>query len=1185
MLLRMSLVSLRTLSAFIFLCLSLLASGCPDAVDADEDGFFAPVDPDDIQSDEDCNDDDAAINPGAADVCNGVDDDCDGTVDEGLDADGDGFFGASELCVNGADCDDNDASVNPGATEECDAIDHDCDGDPSNGLEAADFWLDDDGDGYGAGDVVPFCGEDAPEGHADNDLDCDDADEAVNPDGIEACNGVDDNCDDAIDEGYDVDEDGVSTCGPDGEPGTVDDDCDDADPLVNPDATEACNGFDDDCDGSAGADEVDDDADGSLACEDCDDDDVNNFPGNTEVCDGADNDCDGSAGADEGDVDGDGSLTCEDCDDDDDANFPGNPEICDGLDNDCDVATFFAGEDTDVDADGAATCLDCDDADDARFPGNPEICDELDNDCDGALPADELDGDTDGTIACEDCDDADGARFPGNLEICDGLDNDCDLDLPLDEVDGDADGFLACAECDDDNDATYPSAAEICDGDDNDCDGSVPVEESDGDGDGSPGCADCDDTNDAVSPDFPEACDGLDTDCSGAPAADEVDADGDFYLACDDYVDNGGDPSILGADDCEDADPAINPGATEVCDGDDENCDGAVDEGFDVDEDGVFTCGPDFVEGNFDDDCNDLDPLIFPGAIETCDGEDNDCDGDIDDDDTEFAGADFDEDGDPAVACGGFDCDDTDDLVNGLDVDLDGSSSCDGDCNDADPYVHPSAGEACDGTDTDCDGLVDEADPDYVADYDADGFEAELCGGTDCDDRDKHVFPEAVYTSGVEPQCAPVVYPGFRTEWHAARISLPSYFFDPVSENHYIYFRGHHTQEVQAIGVVEALTATPNDYGTPVASILEAAPGAWDHRNISNPTVAYVGDQGFARPYLMLYHARADSGGLRQIGLATAEVPTGPFERLAPDGVTALSAPVLAPAAVGFDNDRTLHPSLWYDTVNSVLHVWYNGRTAPHDGLLRIFHATSTDGGVTWTRTDDDTNGEADVIFSALDSAWVTGTTTQVNWVENPDVPGAFEFWYTGEETAIGYATATDATTWTSALDVPALDASGDCARFDGEVVTGRGIRYDDSLGEYHWYYGGQTDIGGVDCPGNEDDIYANGGETASYVAHGINTAPVPTANTPAAPATDMTFDGSVSDSAPDQVIITAVSDVDGFLGTAAMTPTGNSDPGVQSTTWSLVVTGLSSGAHSVEFVAVDEAGTARSTVLAVTVP
>ena len=92
-------------------------------------------------------------------------------------------------------------------------------------------------------------------------------------------------------------------------------------------------------------------------------------------------------------------------------------------------------------------------------------------------------------------------------------------------------------------------------------------------------------------------------------------------------------------------------------------------------------------------------------------------------------------DGDGLSSCDG-DCDDADGGQNGEDADGDGVSSCDGDCDDGDPAVYPGADEFCDGADNNCDGLTDQADPTYIADFDADGDDGDLCGGTDCDDAD-----------------------------------------------------------------------------------------------------------------------------------------------------------------------------------------------------------------------------------------------------------------------------------------------------------------------------------------------------------------------------------------------------------------------------------------------------------------
>lgn len=139
---------------------------------------------------------------------------------------------------------------------------------------------------------------------------------------------------------------------------------------------------------------VDEDLDGSPRCRDCDDQDPNNRPGGSEVCDGLDNDCDGTPGADEFDLDQDGFLSCgdpADCLDGNPFAYPGAPELCDGVDNDCDGETF--PEEVDQDGDGAPACADCDDTD--PLPRTwAERCDGVDGNCDGSSRAErDIDGD------------------------------------------------------------------------------------------------------------------------------------------------------------------------------------------------------------------------------------------------------------------------------------------------------------------------------------------------------------------------------------------------------------------------------------------------------------------------------------------------------------------------------------------------------------------------------------------------------------------------------------------------------------------------------------------------------------------------------------------------------------------------------------------------------------------------
>ncbi len=357
----------------------------------------------------------------------------------GSDADGDGHDAP-------ADCNDSDADIHPGAVEICDELDNDCDGivDAGDVPGAPLHHRDQDEDGYGSADggTVQAC--EAPDGYTRSDDDCDDENPAVHPGADELCDGEDNDCNGEADaEGgeQDVDGDGAPACA----------DCNDEDEDNHPGNEEICDGFDNDCDGEPGPDEGEDnDLDGFPSCDDCDDNDFERNPGAEEQCDERDNDCNGVAdyGGDpdaEIDADNDGFIACAECDDDDDRARPGIQEECDGIDTDCSGDADFQGEpEVDVDGDGYWTCEDCDDDDTTVYDGATELCDGLDNDCNGATDFDaagEIDGDNDGYPSCNDCLDGDPNTYPGAVEICDGNDNDCDGTTDIGYTAADLDGF------------------------------------------------------------------------------------------------------------------------------------------------------------------------------------------------------------------------------------------------------------------------------------------------------------------------------------------------------------------------------------------------------------------------------------------------------------------------------------------------------------------------------------------------------------------------------------------------------------------------------------------------------------------------------------------------------------------------------------------------------------------------
>ena len=187
-------------------------------LDNDGDGFGNPTSP--VVSDSppigyvtdntDCDDNDLTVNPGAAEVLDNKDNDCDGQIDEGLasttyypDNDGDGFGDQASPVVSGSppagyvtdntDCDDSDANVNPAAAEILDTVDNDCDGEVDEGLASATYYPDNDGDGYGD-PASPLVSESPPPGYVTDNTDCDDTNITVNPGARERDDDIDHNC-------------------------------------------------------------------------------------------------------------------------------------------------------------------------------------------------------------------------------------------------------------------------------------------------------------------------------------------------------------------------------------------------------------------------------------------------------------------------------------------------------------------------------------------------------------------------------------------------------------------------------------------------------------------------------------------------------------------------------------------------------------------------------------------------------------------------------------------------------------------------------------------------------------------------------------------------------------------------------------------------------------------------------
>ncbi|RME22607.1 MAG: hypothetical protein D6798_15375 [Deltaproteobacteria bacterium] len=483
----------------------LLIAGCgdkggvgDDTGSADDTGTPTDADQDGYDSSIDCDDDNPAINPSAVEICDQVDNDCDGSVDEGLlqsfyqDADLDGYGNPGvivEACEPGEgvadnpdDCDDTIAAVHPGADETCNGRDDDCDTlvDEDDAVDAPTWYADVDDDGYGD-PLLAKSSCDRPDGYADNGEDCDDADGAVNPGAAEVCDGIDNDCNGEVDgplaegavpfhpdadgDGYPVPGESVTACeAPEGYASLdAGEDCNDGDAAINPGADEVCDGVDNNCD-----DVIDEDSavDASTWYPDLDDDGFHDFSAGVTACTGPE-------GYDAVDPD-----TRSDCDDSDASINPDATEVCDEVDNDCDdeidessaadASTWYADWDDDGYGDGSDSvractrpdgyvavsgAFDCDDTDAAIHPGADEFCNDVDDDCDDVI--DEASA-VDAATWYRDLD-GDGVGTSTTTVAC---------DMP--------DGYAAeDGDCDDGNAWVYPGAEEFCDGLDNDCDSST----------------------------------------------------------------------------------------------------------------------------------------------------------------------------------------------------------------------------------------------------------------------------------------------------------------------------------------------------------------------------------------------------------------------------------------------------------------------------------------------------------------------------------------------------------------------------------------------------------------------------------------------------------------------------------------------------------------------------------------
>lgn len=426
-------------------------------LDSDKDGFYGMMADEECYApygkDGDCNDKNKLIYPGASELCDGIDNDCNGMTDENI-ANQSYYTKAAETqgvgictsgiksCVNGA-WEIITPEVTPATTELCDGKDNNCNGFLDEGQLLSTFYLDEDGDGFGdlsksisgctgVDNLIYFNGVKVTN-YVTKDGDCDDSNSKINLNAIESCNAIDDNCNKQVDEGLEQ----VANCGFNNKgiktTYCVNGSIIDKTPCVDPDKCK--NGE-------------------AKAC--------------TTIC-------------------GTGIETCVDgiysgCT----ASLP-TTEVCDGVDNNCNtfvdegqaMNTFYLDDDEDGFGDLTKSIVGCTAADGSIYSSGIK---QIKNYVDG-------DGD---------CNDTNAGINPSAVELCNGIDDNCDNLIDNGSgvapntfyLDADKDGYgtsdtkvEACVapagyvnnntDCNDTNAIVNPAAKEVCNAIDENCDGIV----------------------------------------------------------------------------------------------------------------------------------------------------------------------------------------------------------------------------------------------------------------------------------------------------------------------------------------------------------------------------------------------------------------------------------------------------------------------------------------------------------------------------------------------------------------------------------------------------------------------------------------------------------------------------------------------------------------------------------------
>ncbi len=613
------------------------------------------------------------------------------------------------------------------------------------------------------------------------------------------------------------------------------------------------------------------------------------------------------------------------------------------------------------------------------------------------------------------------------------------------------------------------------------------------------------------------------------PTAYPEDRDGDGASGCDEPPD------------CADDDPTIHPGADEVCDGEDNDCDGEAPGEEDEDGDGYPICA---------DDCDDTDPLVTPGDQDG-DGASG-CDDPPDCDDGDASLTPVDGDGDGASTCDG-DCDDTDAALNVDDADGDGSTTCDGDCDDADPLREALDADGdgfttCDGDcddgddeltlldldndgytpcDGDCNDFNDDVDP---ADLDGDLYST--CDG-DCDDGDPTVFPEETTSTGWSRDCAPWVRADLDDDdWYGHRVEDPAVIYDGTMLG--LLYLAEDPGGLSAIGLYFTDDMVLwQDAGGPILEDTGVVDD-WDGQGLSGPHAVYD-PIDVDNPYKLYFAATHPVEGTTEIGLAVS-VDGFSWTRYQDQGVPPATLRAIGLGAAGeLDEVTAAAPYVWVD--GDDYGMLY---TCSNTFATGICLATSEDRGYTWTKWDPAPGEGMDpepLLIPGGVGDWDELDVGHPAWIDTD----ALRMLVYGGDSAAGWASGVAHAPFglqgpSSKLDSlsPVLAASTQAGRWDAlHAVVGDG-----------WEDGGQVS---VFYAGAMEDASVPGGEVVQ-IGRLVGERPDVLLTEPAADphamttADAVTFAGWLLDEGPlDEVLLVISSEIDdGVQLTGYADPTGD---------------------------------------------